>query len=113
VVPPFTHGRTLIYRSPKADGRIGFGYHIDNLVSLYDAEPDQVTAALGGNWEDLPPDAFQARLQGFRELMLQLLAPTDEVDSEVEVEAHARCAPRDLLARTDEGRSAVAPRLPG
>ncbi len=73
VVPPFTHGKTLIYLSPKADGRVGFGYSVDNLVALYDADADVVAEALGGNWEDLPPGELDVRLSGFRDLMLQLL----------------------------------------
>lgn len=74
VVPPFTRGKTLIYLSPKADGRVGFGYSVDNLVELYDADADHVARALGGNWEDLPPSEFDERLRGFRDLMLQLLS---------------------------------------
>jgi hypothetical protein len=81
IVPPFTHGRTLIYLSPKPDGRVGFGYSSDNLESIYDADADQVTHALGANWEDLRPDEFGERLQGFRDLMDHLLSATGGADT--------------------------------
>lgn len=77
VVPPFTRGKTLIYLSPKEDGRVGFGYSVDNLVELYDADADRIPAALGGNWEDLLPSELDARLSGFRDLMLRLLRSDD------------------------------------
>lgn len=74
LVPPFTRGKTLIYLSPKVDGRVGFGYSVDNLVELYDADADRIPESLGANWEDLPPGELQERLSGFRNLMTELLS---------------------------------------
>jgi hypothetical protein len=82
IVPPFTRGRTLIYLSPRANSRIHFGYHLDNFTSLYDAEPAQVSSALGTNWEDLSPQELSPRLQRFGELMAELLATSDGVEAE-------------------------------
>jgi hypothetical protein len=81
VVPPFTRGKTLIYLSPQADGRITFGYSTENLVSLYDAEEDDVAASLGENWQDLLPTELEGRLVGFRHLMEELLAASAGADA--------------------------------
>jgi hypothetical protein len=82
IVPPFTRGRTLIYLSPRSEGRIHFGYHLDNFTTLYDAEPQQVTEALGTNWDDLSSEELAPRLRGFGALMAELLAVSDGADAE-------------------------------
>ncbi len=87
IVPPFTRGKTLIYLSPKADGRIGFGYSLENLMALYDADAVLVANALGGNWEDLSPSDLDERLRGFRDLMLLLLDDSaDDADDDDETD---------------------------
>jgi hypothetical protein len=78
IVPPTTRGRTLLYLAPKADGKLRWGYSLDNLVELYGADRDGVEAALGANEVDLDADAARTRLAVFARLMNDLqVARTD------------------------------------
>lgn len=72
IVPLFTRGRTLLYLGPAEDGRLHYGYNLENFIELYGAEEPAVEGLLGDNWVELPPAEVQARLSAFTELMTTL-----------------------------------------
>jgi hypothetical protein len=69
IVPPFTHGRTLVYVAPIRHGTLRWGYSAENLAELYGADPRSVEASLGSNWTELDAATARTRLEAFTKLM--------------------------------------------
>jgi len=67
-VPPFTHGRTLIYIAPKP-GVVVFEYSETSLVELYGVDPEVLSTTLGPNTVELDAAGARARLLACVELM--------------------------------------------
>jgi len=83
IVPPFTRGRTLLYLSPKADGKLRWGYDANNVAELYGTDAEHVEAMLGSNWEDLDENAARQRLAAFVQLMNELQTPEPDAPAPV------------------------------
>ncbi|RPF29014.1 hypothetical protein [Georgenia muralis] len=76
VVPPFTHGRTLLYLSPTGPGQVELWFSEEALAELYGADETDVREAVGPNGNYALIDARQ-RVRTFAEIMNRLLAAKD------------------------------------
>jgi hypothetical protein len=83
IVPPFTRGRTLLYLSPKSDGKLRWGYDGDNIAELYGTDTEHVEATLGSNWDELDASAARLRLAAFVQLMQDLQTPEPDATAPV------------------------------
>lgn len=73
IVPPFGHGRTLLYLKPTADGA-EFGYSEENLADLYGADAADMAERFGENWTHVTADEARGRLRSFVDLVSTLQA---------------------------------------